>query len=99
MAAVLLGNSTELSTQPSKATDFIVMSKDSRDLRSNAKQHLTLFEPTDEKDVENLTVSSEYMPTGSPSHSEHLTDFFFTIYEGTSKKGSRSPPAGQREAG
>ena len=75
------------------------MSKDSRELRSNPKQHSTLFETTEEKDVEKLTGSSEYMPTGSPSHSEQLTDVFFTIYEGTSKKGSRSPPAGQREAG
>ena len=74
MAAVLLGNSTELATQPSKATDIIVMSKDSREQRSNAKQHSTLFETTDEKEVENLTVNS---PRVSQSNSEQLTDFFF----------------------
>ena len=70
VAADLLGNSTELATQPSKATDIIVMSKDSRELRSNAKQYSMLFETTEEKDVENLNVSSEHMPTGSQNHSE-----------------------------
>ena len=94
MAAVLHGNSTELATQISKATDLIVLSKDSRELRSNTKQYSTLFGTTEEKDVENLIVSSEYKPTGSQESQQTVDRCFFSNYEVTSIMGSRSAPAG-----